>query len=105
MIYRQILVFEVLAINRNRSRAVALEDVATLHHEVVDDAMEARSIVRQAIDALETDLAKVAHGFRCIVAKKPESDAPQRLSAVSYVEIYLRCHSELSAVLANERKR
>lgn len=73
------------------------------HHKVVDDAMEARSVEGKPIDALEANLAEVSDGFRGVFAEQSHNDSSQRRSAMSHVEINLRCHFKVSAVLREWR--
>ena len=53
-----ILIFKVIAVDARGTRAIALGDITSLNHELVDDSMEWRFCVRQVIVLSSAQLAK-----------------------------------------------
>ena len=77
--HHEILIFEFATIDGITARAISFGDVATLSHEIVDDAMESSSLVAERLSSGSvngvfsiTKLDKVLHSLGRGFPKHPE---------------------------------
>lgn len=81
----EVLVFELLAVDRLATSTVASREVTTLEHELGDDAVEFGSFVTKAMLS-RGELTEIPGSLWDVVVVELEDDAPGGLAADSDVE-------------------
>lgn len=99
------LVLKVVAVDADGAGAVAVQHVASLDHELPDDAMERGARVGPAADALRGERHEVPHGPGRHLAEQPEHDPAGVLAADADVEEHLVRHSHLRRVCERHAQR
>jgi len=88
----EVLIRELRAVDGLPSGAVAVGEVTTLDHEALDDTVECRALIAEALLATR-ESAEVLSSLGDCLAVKPDDDAPQGLVAMGDVKVggFIRC--------------
>jgi len=85
MLQLKVLGGELLAVNRFTAGAIAVGEIAALEHKILDDTMETRSLVAEALLA-SAEGAEVLSGLRGFFAVETHVDSALGLAANGDVE-------------------
>ncbi len=93
----EVLILELVAIYGLTTTAIAHGEIASLEHEVLNHAVEARALVVQRLTALASALlaraerAEVFRRLRCQVAAEDHLNASSAAASNCHIEENLEC--------------